>query len=188
MSGVRQGCIMSPWLFNVDMGRVIKEVKMGMGSRGMRFLEDDLVLCGETKEDLRGMVEQFAGVCRRRGLKVNAGKSKVIVLDGEEGLEYEVYIDGIHVEHVLEFKYLGYVFDESGTVQMDNLRGLLGIRRVDRVLNTWLSELYEVKKGLDGRIDESMLWWFSHVKRMEDDRIAKRVYVGECASSSVGRS
>ena len=27
-SGVRQGCIMSPWLFNVFMDEVMKEVKM----------------------------------------------------------------------------------------------------------------------------------------------------------------
>ena len=40
---------------------------------------DDLVLCGESEEDLRAMVVRFAEVCRRRGLKVNADKSKVIV-------------------------------------------------------------------------------------------------------------
>ena len=44
----------------------------------------------------------FAEVCRRRQLKVNADKSKVMVLNGEEGLEYEVHVDGIHLEHVLE--------------------------------------------------------------------------------------
>ena len=33
-SGVRQGCIMSPWLFNVYMDGVMKEVKMEMGRRG----------------------------------------------------------------------------------------------------------------------------------------------------------
>ena len=32
-SGVRQGCIMSPWLFNVYMDGVMKKVKMGMGRR-----------------------------------------------------------------------------------------------------------------------------------------------------------
>ena len=68
---------------------------------------DNLVLCGDSEEDLRAMVGWFAEVCRRGGLKVNAGKSKVMVLNGEEGLEYEVHIDGIHLEHVLEFKYLG---------------------------------------------------------------------------------
>ena len=57
---------MSPWLFNVYMDGVMKEVKMRMGRRGVSFLEDgkewrlpgllyanDLVLCGESKEDLR---------------------------------------------------------------------------------------------------------------------------------------
>ena len=87
-SGVRQRCIMSPWLFNVYMDGVMKEVEMGMGSRGVRFLEDgrewrlhdllyadNLVLCGELEEDLRAMVARFAEVCRR-GLKVNKGKSE----------------------------------------------------------------------------------------------------------------
>ena len=59
-NGVRQVCIMSPWLFNVYMDAVMKEVKMGMGRRGVRFQEegrewrlpgllyaDDMVLCGD---------------------------------------------------------------------------------------------------------------------------------------------
>ena len=42
---------------------------------------DDLVLCGESEEDLRAMVGQFVEVCRRKGMKVNAGKSKVMVMN-----------------------------------------------------------------------------------------------------------
>ena len=51
---------------------------------------DDLVLCGELEEDLRVLVGWFAEAYRRRGLKVNAGKSKVMVLNGKEGLECKV--------------------------------------------------------------------------------------------------
>ena len=41
---------------------------------------------------------------------------------------------------------------------------------------------------MDKNIDEGVLRWFSRVKRIENDRIAKMVYVGECAGSrSVGR-
>ena len=43
-SGMRQGCVMYFWLFNVYMDVAMKEVKMGMGRRG-----DDLVLCGESE-------------------------------------------------------------------------------------------------------------------------------------------
>ena len=39
---------------------------------------------------------------------------KVMVLNGEEELESEVHVDGIQLEHVSEFKYLG-VLNESGT-------------------------------------------------------------------------
>ena len=45
---------------------------------------DDLVLCSESDEDLKAMVGRFVEVCRRKGLKVNAGKCKVMVLGGEE--------------------------------------------------------------------------------------------------------
>ena len=71
---------------------------------------------------------------------------------------------------------------------MDNLRGLLGIRSMDSVPNARIRELCGMKEGLDESIDEGVLRRFGHVERMERERIAKRVYVGECAgSSSVGR-
>ena len=53
--------------------------------------------------------------CRWRGLKVIAAKSKVMVLGVDEGLECEVCVNGIHLKHVSEFKYLGCILDESGT-------------------------------------------------------------------------
>ena len=31
---------MTPWLFNVYMDAVMKEVKMGMGRSGVRFMEE----------------------------------------------------------------------------------------------------------------------------------------------------
>ena len=43
------------------------------------------------------------------------------------------------------------------TVQMDNLSGLVGIRRMDRVPNAGLRELWRVRKRLDERIDEGVL-------------------------------
>ena len=174
-----------------------------------------------------------------------------MILNGEEGLECEVYVDGILLEYVSEFKCLGCVLDESGTdeaecirkmtsgkrvvgairslvnaslsvlvlqetllvpvltycsetmlwnekersiiraVQMDNLRGLLGIRRMNGVLNARIRELCGMTKRVKNMIDEFVLKWFGHVDRMENvenDRIPKRIYTGECAGShSVGR-
>ena len=66
---------MFPWLFDIYMDAVMKEVKMGMGRNGVLFMEeerewrlhdilyaDDLVLCDESEEGLRGMVGRFVEV------------------------------------------------------------------------------------------------------------------------------
>ena len=53
---------------------------------------------------------------------------------------------------------------------MDDLRGLL-----DRVPNARIRVLCGVAK----RVDESVLRWFGHIERMENDRIFKR----ECGCS-----
>ena len=64
---------------------------------------DELVLCGESEEDLKVIVGGF--------VEVNAGKGKVMVLRGEEGLKYEMYVDEEQLEQVSEFKDLGCVLD-----------------------------------------------------------------------------
>ena len=85
----------------------MKKVKMGMGMRGMRFQEKGREwrlqmtwLCV-----LRVMVGRFVEVCRRRGLRVFGGKSKVMMLNGEEELECGFCIEGMRLKHVSEFKY-----------------------------------------------------------------------------------
>ena len=78
---------MSTWLLNVYMDTVTKEVKTVMGRIGVRLLEegrewrlfvllyeDDLVLCGDSEEDLKEMVGSFDEVCRRSGVKLKMGK------------------------------------------------------------------------------------------------------------------
>ena len=79
---------MFPLALQLYMDTVVKEMKKGMGRRGMRFLDErrewrlpDLILCGESKEDFRAMVGRFVEVCRKRCLKVNILKSRLMVLN-----------------------------------------------------------------------------------------------------------
>ena len=73
-------------------------------------------------------------------------------------------------------------------IQTDNLRGLLDIKSMDRVPHARIKEFVRIDEGVNKKIAEDILRWFGHVERMKNDRIAKRVYVGVCASSnSVGR-
>ncbi len=45
---------------------------------------DDTVLLAESKGDLQRVVNRFYSVCKRRKLRVSAGKSKVMVFEGRE--------------------------------------------------------------------------------------------------------
>ena len=72
----------------------------------------------------------FVEVCRIRGLKINAGKSRVTVLNREDGLECEVSVDGVRLDHGSKFKYTRCVLNESGTEEADFSRKEAIRRRV----------------------------------------------------------
>ena len=93
-SGVRQGCVMSPWLFNVFMDGVMKEVRMRINGMGIGLerdgiewtlsdlmYADDVVFMAKSERELSVMIQKFDYVCKRRGLKVNVDKSKVMVAE-----------------------------------------------------------------------------------------------------------
>ncbi len=92
--GLRQGCVMSPWLFNTNMDGVMREVKGKVGEIGVRMYDegrkwvlnsvlfaDDTVLIAESESGLQNLVNVFDSVCKRRKLKVNVNKSKVMVCE-----------------------------------------------------------------------------------------------------------
>ena len=70
------------------------------------------------------------------------------------------------------------------TVQMNKIRSLLGIGRMGIVPDAPIKKLYGMAKGVNERIEGDFLHCYSHAGRMENDRIVKRLYVGEFAGSN----
>ena len=111
---------------------------------------------------------RFVEVCRR-GLKVNADKSKVMVLNEEEVLECDIYVDGIRLEHVSLFKYLGCVLDESGIDGVERSWKMASGRRAASVARSLVNSKdlqIECARVLHGTVfvpalmygSETMLW------------------------------
>src|SRR5678815_731101 len=67
--------------------------------------------------------------CKKRGLKVNVDKSKVMVVSGDSP-QCEVMLDGEQLEQVSEFDYLGYMLDEKGTDDAECSRKVVNDRKV----------------------------------------------------------
>ena len=132
--GLRQGCVMSPWLFNVYMDGVVREVKMRTLGRGLEMrtrngqewevsqllFADDTALVAATEEELQRLVEEFGVVCERRKLKVNVGKSKVMRCSrGGQRLELSVRLNGEVLEEVESFRYLGSEICRSAKMSVE---------------------------------------------------------------------
>ena len=62
-------------------------------------------------------------------------------MNGEEGLDCEVYVDGILLEHVSQFRYSGFVLYESGTDGAECSRKVVSGRMVAgairSLINSW---------------------------------------------------
>ena len=63
----------------------------------------------------------------------------MMVLGGEDGLECEVCIDGMHLEHVSEFKCLGCVLEESDTDERECGRKVASERRVASAIRSLIN-------------------------------------------------
>ena len=86
--GLRQGCVMSPWLFNVYMDGVVREVNVRVLRKGLELLSvkggmfeinqqlfaDDTALVADSEDKLCRLVSEFGRVCERKKLRVNVGK------------------------------------------------------------------------------------------------------------------
>ena len=125
--GLRQGYVMSSWVLNLYMDGVMKEVNARVMGKGMKLeheskeweiykllYADDTVLIADSEEQLQKMVNVFGKVCWRRKLKVNAAKSKVMVMSRDGGYGVDVFLDGERMEQVEYFKSLGSNMHENG--------------------------------------------------------------------------
>ena len=120
--GLRQGCVMSVWLFNVYVNGVIREVNVRVLGKGLELLRvnggrfeinqllfaDDTALVADSEEKLCRLVSEFSRVCERRKLRVNEDKSKVMRCSRYgNGDRMHVILKGEPLEAVDCFKYLG---------------------------------------------------------------------------------
>ena len=122
MAGLRQGCVMSPWLVNEYMDGVVREVNVRVLGKGLELLSvnggkfeinkllfaDDTALVADSEEKLCRLVSEFGKVCERRKFRVNAGKSKVMRCSRYgNGDRMHVILKGEPLEEVDCFKYMG---------------------------------------------------------------------------------
>jgi len=122
--GVRQGCPLSPILFNLvlaDLEDVMKSNGWGgVKLKGRKVFSlayaDDVALLAENEEGMRGMIRCLEKYLKEKGLELNVGKTKVLRFKKGAGREkkLEWWWRGERIEEVREFRYLGFIFQRNG--------------------------------------------------------------------------
>ena len=103
--GVRQGCILSPCLFNLYAEYIVRHTGLDETQAGIKIAgrninnlryADDITLMAESKEELKSLLMKVKEESEKVGLKLNIQKTKIMASDPITSWQ----IDGETVETV----------------------------------------------------------------------------------------
>lgn len=124
--GVRQGCILSPTLFNLYaeyiMRRALADWDGGISFGGRKLSNlryaDDTTLIATDPEELKELLLKVKAESEALGLRLNVSKTKIMTV-GSDGNEDPIIVDGNEIERVTQFNFLGSLITSSGGCSME---------------------------------------------------------------------
>ena len=124
--GVKQGCILSPLLFNIFLSDLQENIEKTENNPvyinlnqplGCLIWADDLLILSETEKGLNNMLKELQKFSEDNGLKVNMDKTKVMIFNKTgRHMRKNFYLGNSKVETTREYKYLGFNITPSGSI------------------------------------------------------------------------
>ena len=110
---MRQGCVLSPKLFNLHTEKIFNEsdelpgnVVGGENLSNLKYA-DDTALLAESESALQNIVDVVRQNSEEKGLSMNVKKTKTMVVCRDETPDVRIVVNGQVQGQVKKFKYLG---------------------------------------------------------------------------------
>jgi hypothetical protein len=129
--GVRQGCGLSPILFNIYIDKIIQDfkivIKKGIQVNNKKLVNtiiyaDDQILMATSEDDLQTIAYHLNLIARKSKMTISSTKPKSKVMWGNHIQRVKIVKNDNIIEHVTDFKYLGYCISESKSDLEDKLQ------------------------------------------------------------------
>ena len=129
--GVRQGCVLSPSLFNLYTEYIFREIDQMSGLKingetinNLRYA-DDTVLLAENEDDLQNLVSTIEIQSEKFGLLMNVKKTKAMVISKNEAAKVTIKVNDKIIEQVDQFTYLGQLITTDGRSEQEIKRRIV---------------------------------------------------------------
>ena len=113
--GLHQGSALSPYLFDLVMDVISQEIR-DMSPWCMLFA-DDIMICSTERELVEGKLEQWRKALEDRGLKISRGKTEYLRFNEDQ--DTEICMEGVRLNRVENFKYLGSKVSSDGNLDAE---------------------------------------------------------------------
>ncbi|KAI5728729.1 hypothetical protein M8J77_020289 [Diaphorina citri] len=123
--GVRQGCNISPYLFNIYIEKAIQECKetcTGIVLNGLRVqmlrFADDIAVIAPDEYNLKRVLENMNEILEDYKMKINMSKTEILVCT-KDPETVNIVVNNEHIKQIKSFKYLGSIITEDGKSNQD---------------------------------------------------------------------